>query len=275
MLASVLLLAILALGGDGLVPLLLRLRRVRVAPAAQAAAPAPRPPAALSARGLWKSYGGVDALAGFDLDIAPGESVALVGANGSGKTTALRALAGAVPLDRGEVSVDGHAVEALEPAALAAAGVVRTLQRTATFPTLTALENALVGAGLHATHSGPVRSLAATPKSRAESRELAARALDALRLVNLGELATTRVELLDGFQQRLVMIAAALATRPRLLLLDEPSAGAARQEVEFLARLLREIQASGISLLVVEHNLPLVRAFADRVVTMADGKAIE
>jgi branched-chain amino acid transport system permease protein len=275
MLASVLLLAILALGGDGLVPLLLRLRRVRVAPAAQAAAPAPRPPAALSARGLWKSYGGVDALAGFDLDIAPGESVALVGANGSGKTTALRALAGAVPLDRGEVSVDGHAVEALEPAALAAAGVVRTLQRTATVPTLTALENALVGAGLHATHSGPVRSLAATPKSRAESRELAARALDALRLVNLGELATTRVELLDGFQQRLLMIAAALATRPRLLLLDEPSAGAARQEVEFLARLLREIQASGISLLVVEHNLPLVRAFADRVVTMADGKAIE
>jgi ABC-type branched-subunit amino acid transport system ATPase component len=83
------------------------------------------------------------------------------------------------------------------------------------------------------------------------------------------------VELLDGFQQRLLMIAAALATRPRLLLLDEPSAGAARQEVEFLARLLREIQASGISLLVVEHNLPLVRAFADRVVTMADGKAIE
>ena len=71
------------------------------------------------------------------------------------------------------------------------------------------------------------------------------------------------------------MIASALATRPRLLLLDEPSAGAARQEVDFLAQLLREVQASGISLLVVEHNLPLVRAFADRVVVMADGKAIE
>jgi ABC-type branched-subunit amino acid transport system ATPase component len=71
------------------------------------------------------------------------------------------------------------------------------------------------------------------------------------------------------------MIASALATRPRLLLLDEPSAGAGRQELGLLAELLREIQATGISLLVVEHNLPLVRAFADRVVVMADGKAVD
>ncbi len=274
MLAGVLLLAILALGGEGLVPLLLRMRRVRPLPALPASAPAPRVPAALSASGLWKSYGAVDALAGFDLYIAPAESVALVGANGSGKTTALRAIAGAVPLDRGEVSLDGRALSVLEPSALAEAGVVRTLQRTSTFPSLTVLENALVGAGLHAAHSGPIRSAAVTPKSRAESRELAARALDALRLVRLDELATTRSELLDGFQQRLLMIASALATRPRLLLLDEPSAGAARQEVDFLAQLLREVQASGISLLVVEHNLSLVRAFADRVVVMADGKAM-
>jgi branched-chain amino acid transport system permease protein len=277
MLASVLLLAILALGGDGLVPLLLRLRpaRLRSAPAPAPKQNGRRVPAALSARGLWKSYGGVDALAGFDLDVAPGEAVALVGANGSGKTTALRAIAGALPLDRGEVALDGRRLERLEPAALAEAGVVRTLQRTATFPTLTALENSLVGAGLHASHAGPVRSLAATPKARAESRELAGRALDALRLVGLDELATTRAGLLDGFQQRLLMIASALATRPRLLLLDEPSAGAGRQELGLLAELLREIQATGISLLVVEHNLPLVRAFADRVVVMADGKAVD
>jgi ABC-type branched-subunit amino acid transport system ATPase component len=275
MLASVLLLAILALGGDGLVPLLLRWRPVKAARVPASALAAPREPATLNARGLWKSYGGVDALAGLDLDVAPGEAVALVGANGSGKTTALRALAGALPLDRGEVSLDGRPLAALEPSALAEAGVVRTLQRTSTFPTLTALENTLVGAGLHAPYTGPVRSLAATPKSRAESRQLASHALDALRLVRLEELATTRAELLDGFQQRLLMIASALAARPRLLLLDEPSAGAGRQEVEFFAELLREIRASGISLLVVEHNLRLVRAFADRIVVMADGRAVE
>jgi branched-chain amino acid transport system permease protein len=275
MLASVLLLAILALGGDGLVPFLLRVRPAKPGPAPPPAPSIRREPAALSAGGLWKSYGGVHALAGLDLDVAAGEAVALVGANGSGKTTALRAIAGALPLDRGQVALDGRTVARLEPAALADAGVVRTLQRTATFPTLTALENALVGAGLHAAHSGPVRSLAATPKARTESRQLAGRALDALRLVRLDELATTRAELLDGFQQRLLMIASALAARPRLLLVDEPSAGAARQEVELLAQLLREIQATGISLLVVEHNLPLVRRFADRIVVIADGKAVE
>jgi branched-chain amino acid transport system permease protein len=271
MLASVLLLAILALGGDGLVPFLLRLR-----PAKGSRAKAPdwtprREAAGLSARGLWKSYGGVHALAGLDLDVGRGEAVALVGANGSGKTTALRALAGALPVDRGEIVLDGAPMPVLGPEA----GVVRTLQRTAVFPTLTALENALVGAGLHASHSGPARSLAATPKFRAESRLLAGRALDALRLVRLDELAAVRAELLDRFQQRLLMIAAALATRPRLLLLDEPAAGAARQEVEFLAEVLREINRSGISLLVVEHNLPLVRGFADRVIVMADGKAVQ
>ena len=274
MLASVLLLAILALGGDGLVPLL-RLRRVKTPPARPASPAAPGDPAALRARGLWKSYGGVDALAGFDLDIGPGEAVALVGANGSGKTTALRALAGALPLDRGEVMVDGRPLAALEPAVLAEAGVVRTLQRTSTFQTLTALESTLVGAALHAANSGPVRSLAATPMARAEARRLAGQALGALRRVGLDDAATTRAALLDGFQQRRLMIAAALATQPRLLLLDEPSAGAGRLEIEFLAQLLREIRASGVSLLVVEHNLPLVRSFADRIVVMADGKAVE
>jgi branched-chain amino acid transport system ATP-binding protein/branched-chain amino acid transport system permease protein len=276
MLASVLLLAILALGGDGLIPLLLRLRPQRgsraepdtgAVPAATRAGPA-----SLTARGLWKSYGGVHALAGFDLEIDAGEAVALVGANGSGKTTALRALAGALPLDRGEISLDGRPLPPLDPAGLAQAGVVRTLQQTATFSTLTALENALVGAGLHARTSGPVRSLASTPKARAEATALRSAALEALRVVGLQDEAGRIAGLMDGFQQRLLMLAAAIATRPRLLLLDEPSAGAAAPEVVSLVEILKEIRASGVSLLVVEHNLPFVRAVADRVVVMADGR---
>jgi branched-chain amino acid transport system ATP-binding protein len=94
-----------------------------------------------------------------------------------------------------------------------------------------------------------------------------------LSFVGLAEHARRPAGLLDGFQQRLLMLAAALATQPRVLLLDEPSAGAAAQERAQLAELLREIRLQGISLLVVEHNLPLVRAVADRVVVMADGKA--
>ena len=188
-------------------------------------------PVVLSARGLAKHYGGVRALDGFDLEIGHGETVALVGANGSGKTTALRALAGALPIDAGEIELDGRSVVGHGPVELASAGVIRTLQRTATFGTLTALESAVVGASLHARQSGAFRALASTPKARAEARELNAVALDALRTVRLERLAGVAADRLDGFQQRRLMLAAALAARPRLLLLDEPSAGAGRTEV--------------------------------------------
>jgi ABC-type branched-subunit amino acid transport system ATPase component len=282
MLASLLLLAILGVGGEGaspwitgLIPLLVRLRprSPRLPePAIAAAGRAAGKPAALTARGLRKHYGGVRALDGLDLEVAPGEAVALVGANGSGKTTALRALAGALPLDVGEIALDGRPL-ALGPEGLAQAGIVRTLQRTATFGSLTVLENALVGAGLRARYSGPLRSLVATPKARADARRLRAAAMESLRTVGLERVADTRAELLDGFQRRLLMIAAALATRPRLLLLDEPSAGAGTAEIGRLAVILSDVRATGVSLVLVEHNFQLVRAVADRVVVMTDGRA--
>jgi branched-chain amino acid transport system permease protein len=276
MLASLLLLAILGVGGDGLIPLLRRLRDrvIRVpAPVIAAVSGEPGKPAALRARGLRKHYGGVHALDGLDLEVGAGETVAVVGANGSGKTTALRALAGALPLDAGEIALDDRPLGTFGPERLAQAGVVRTLQRTATFGSLTALENAIVGAGLRARYGGALRSLVATPKARAESRTTHGIAMDALRAVKLEAHAHTRAELLDGFQQRLLMIAAALATRPRLLLLDEPSAGATATEVANLAGILADVRASGVSLVLVEHNLQLVRAVTDRVVVMADGRA--
>jgi branched-chain amino acid transport system ATP-binding protein/branched-chain amino acid transport system permease protein len=274
MLASMLLLAVLATGREGLIAALAQRRPFRgPAPGPAGGRPPRRPPAALSARGLRKHYGGVHALAGLDLDVGPGETVALIGANGSGKTTALRALAGALQLDSGEISLDGQPVASLDPVALANAGVVRTLQRTTVFGSLTVLENAMVGAGLRTRHSGPIRSVAATPKSRAERRLTRALAFEALRIVGLHELADTRADLLDAFQRRLLMLAAAVATQPRLLLLDEPSAGASAAEVARLAQILGEIRALGVSVLLVEHNLRLVRAAADRVVVMAAGAA--
>ncbi len=278
MFAAILLLVVLALRPEGS-PLLERLRaRVLSADPPRPARPsrAARPvaaPVVLSARGLAKHYGGVRALDGFDLEVGNGETVALVGANGSGKTTALRALAGALLLDAGELELDGRSVAGQGPVELASVGVVRTLQRTATFGTLTALECAVVGASLHARHSGALRALASTPKSRAEARELREAGLDSLRRVRLERVADLPAAQLDGFQQRRLMLAAALAARPRLLLLDEPSAGAARAEVDGLLEILASIRAEGISLLVVEHDQRLVRMLADRVVVMADGKA--
>ena len=272
LLTAGLLLAILGLGKEGLIPELVA-GRLRRAPRPAAAPPAQEArPAGIRARGLAKAYGGLRALDGFDLDVAPGEAVALVGANGSGKTTALRALGGALALDAGEILLDGRPVGS-GSADFARAGVVRTLQRTAVFDSLTALETVVVGAGLHAPHSGPVRAVAATPKAREEALRLRGAALAALRTVELEDFADERAERLDGFQRRRLMLAAALAARPRLLLLDEPSAGAAPSEVPVLAHILRRVQASGVSVVLVEHNQQLVRAVADRVLTMTDGKA--
>ena len=273
MLTAVLLLVVLGLGKDGVVPAVLARRRGRAERPPVAPAPAAEArPAAVQARGLAKAYGGLRALDGFDLDVAPGEAVALVGANGSGKTTALRALGGALVPDDGQFLVDGQPVGGT-PHALARAGVVRTLQRTAVFGTLTALESVIVGAALHARHSGPLRAIASTPKARAEAPALRGAALDALREVGLEAEADQRADQLDSFQRRRLMIAAALAARPRVLLLDEPSAGAAPSELPRLAHILRRVQASGVSIVLVEHNQRLVSAVADRVLTMADGKA--
>jgi branched-chain amino acid transport system permease protein len=272
MLTAALLLAVLGLGKEGMIPWLTARRRAR-APRPATAAPAahePRP-AAVRARGLAKAYGGLRALDAFDLDVEPGEAVALVGANGSGKTTALRALGGAFVLDDGEMMLDGGPMPH-GPVALARAGVVRTLQRTAVFDTLTALETVVVGAALHARHSGALRAVTATPKARQEAPHLRGAALEALRMVELEDVADVRGERLDGFQRRRLMLAAALAARPRVLLLDEPSAGAAPSELPLLAHILRRVQASGVSLVLVEHNQLLVRAVADRVLTMTDGK---
>ena len=168
MFAAILLLVVLALRPEG-APLLERLRG-RLRPAgrhepARPSRPVNRCPSSSRARGLAKHYGGVRALDGFDLEIGHGETVALVGANGSGKTTALRALAGALPIDAGEIELDGRSVVGHGPVELASAGVVRTLQRTAAFGTLTALESAVVGASLHARQSGAFRALASTPKA--------------------------------------------------------------------------------------------------------------
>jgi branched-chain amino acid transport system ATP-binding protein/branched-chain amino acid transport system permease protein len=279
LLAAMALLLVLGLGSEGLLPAATRLvERYRPGPRARrdaGARPIPRRrPAQLRAHGLRKSFGGVQALAGFDLHVERGECVAIVGANGSGKTTALRALCGVMPVDEGEVLLDDRPPPAPAPRAWVDAGVVCTLQGTAIFRSLTALESAMVGAALHRRFGGPIRTLAATPKSRAEARDVRARSLEALRFVGLGDAADEPAELLDSHSQRLLMLASALAAEPRVLLLDEPSAGATAGEATRLGDAVRSINELGVSLVVVEHNLALVGSIADRVVVMGEGRAI-
>jgi ABC-type branched-subunit amino acid transport system ATPase component len=148
------------------------------------------------------------------------------------------------------------------------------MQATVVFPELTAIENALVGARLRLPHGGAARGVAATPKARADLRLGRDAALAALEVVGLASARDVPAGLLPGAAQRRLMIATALATQPRALLLDEPAAGAGPAELDLLADLVTRLRASGLAILLVEHNLRLVRHVADQVTVLVAGRAI-
>jgi branched-chain amino acid transport system ATP-binding protein len=151
---------------------------------------------------------------------------------------------------------------------------VRTLQATSVFAESTALENVLAGTVVASRYGGPFRALFSTPLARRETAESRARAYTILEDVGLAGAADTPAGELSGAEQRVLMIASALAARPRVLLLDEPSAGAAPAELERLAALIRTLRGRGLALLLVEHNLRLVRSVADRVIVLDAGRVI-
>ena len=277
--AATLLVFVLALGGEGIVPWLAgRLRRREPPlrePAAPSvpAAPVPAQPV-LRAIGLRKAFGGVVAVDGLSLELARGETTALIGPNGSGKTTALRLISGASAPDAGAIEFNGSDVSSATTADRVRLGIARTLQTTSAFTELTALENVLVGRGARRRYGGLVRTALATPRARSEARAAEAAALQALALVGLEHAADTPAPELTSSQRRLLALAAALATEPDVLLVDELAAGAGREELEGLGAVVDRIRERGVAVLVVEHNLRLVRRVADRVVVLAAGTVL-
>jgi branched-chain amino acid transport system ATP-binding protein/branched-chain amino acid transport system permease protein len=277
--AAVLLVFVLALGGEGIVPWVLeRTRRTsrtyrRPAVPAEPVGPLPHEPL-LRAAGLMKAFGGVIAVDGLSLELARGETTALIGPNGSGKTTALRLISGASRADAGVVELGGNDVTTTGTAERVRLGIARTLQTTSAFAELTALENVLVGRGVRRRHGGLVRTALATPSARLESESAEQAAMQALALVGLDREADRPAPELTSSQRRLLALAAAVATEPDVLLVDELAAGAGADELDGLARVVDRLREHGIALLVVEHNLGLVRRVADRVVVIAAGSTL-
>ena len=279
--AAVLLLFVLALGGGGIVPwLCVWLRRETRDPEPNLqvtdcykAMNAPGQ-VALRAEGLRKAFGGVVALDGLSLELSGGETTALVGPNGSGKTTALRLLSGTEPPDAGRVLLAGRELSETPTHERVRLGLARTLQSAASFPELTALESTLVGRGVRRRYGGAIRTALATPRSRAEDGAAEEAALEALALVGLEARAHTATPELTTSERRLVALAGALASEPKVLLVDELAAGSGADELERLAGIVQRIRARGIAVLLVEHNLRLVRLVADRVIVLAAGRAV-
>ncbi len=227
----------------------------------------------LKLSGVSKHFGGLAALSGVSLHIKRGEIYGLIGPNGAGKTTLFNILTGLYQLDGGSFSFAGTSFSCCKPHLLAQAGIARTFQNIRLFPNMTALENIMVGRHLR-THSGIWAALTRHAAARREEREIAQRALELLRYVGIHRHSHTLAKNLSYGEQRRLEIARALATEPKLLALDEPAAGMNATETESLRVLLQTIRNSGVTVLLIEHDVKLIMGLCDRVAVLDYGKKI-
>jgi branched-chain amino acid transport system permease protein len=227
----------------------------------------------LDVNAVSKRFGGVTALAEVNLKVYPGEIVSLIGPNGAGKTTLLNVITGVNPPTSGAASFDGRPIIGLRPNRIAALGIARTFQNIRLFGALSVLEN--VAAGLHCrTRAGTVTSVLRTPGQRAEEAAIWSRALEILQEVGLRDRAGHVARSLPYGEQRRLEIARALATSPRLLVLDEPAAGLSGLERGELMRLIHRLRAGGLAVLLIEHDMDFVMAISDRVYVLNYGRRI-
>ncbi len=222
---------------------------------------------------LQKHFGGLKAVDGINLEVALGKIHALIGPNGSGKTTALNVISGIYKPTGGQIVFKGDQVGGVPPHRLTARGLARTFQNIRLFPELTALENVMIGQHVRS-RTGLLGSIFPLPKSRAEEARIKAEAVAAMEFVGLWDKQHHLARNLAYGQQRRLEIARALAAKPNLLLLDEPAAGMNPSETEDLIRLLKKMRQQGLTLFLIEHDMNLVMSISDRITVLNFGKEI-
>jgi branched-chain amino acid transport system permease protein len=227
----------------------------------------------LSVEELDRSFGGVRALDGAAVQVAAGEVHGLIGPNGAGKTTLLNVISGLFRPTRGRIVLGGERIDGLPSHRIAALGITRTYQNIRLFLGLSALENVMVGAHL-VRRGDTLRRLFFLRSARADEARAREAALQLLARVGLSDRAHHRVSGLSYGDQRRVEIARALASSPRLVLLDEPTAGMNAAEVQAVAAVIREVAKQGQSVVLVEHNVQLVMQVCDRITVLNFGKVI-
>lgn len=230
----------------------------------------------LEISGLRKSFGGLEAVRGFDLTLEEGKIVSLIGPNGSGKTTIFNMITGLLPASGGSILLNGsHKLLGLKPHAITALGIARTFQNQRLFNQMTVLENVLVGQHCRS-KAGLAGIMFALPSARAEKSQVIGQAENLLSIFGQRLLprANRLAYSLSYANRRRLEIARALATEPRLLLLDEPAAGMNPTESRELMSDILRIRDRGITILLIEHDLTVVRGISDHVVALDYGVKI-
>jgi branched-chain amino acid transport system ATP-binding protein len=219
-------------------------------------------------------FGGIVALDRVSFEVATGQIVGLIGPNGAGKTTLFNCISRLYVCDSGEISFGPHRLLEVPRHRIAALGIGRTFQNLALFRSMTVLENVLVGRHSR-TRRGFLANMLRLPGVAREERSSAERARELIRFIGLEAVAASRVSDLPFGTQKRVELARALASEPKLLLLDEPASGLNHEEVSTLGALIREVRERlRLTVLVVEHHMNLVMSISDRVVALNFGRKI-
>jgi branched-chain amino acid transport system ATP-binding protein len=226
--------------------------------------------AALSVVNVTKRFGGLAAISEVTLEVPDGSLTALIGPNGAGKTTLFNLVTNLFPPTAGAIYFYGTSLNRLSPGHIAGLGLIRTFQTARVFPGMTVLENVLVGAHRHLRRHAAEQMLWLA-SARGEDRKLTAKADALLDMTGLSRFRDDAATDLPMGAQKLLEVARALMARPRLLLLDEPAAGLNDAETDELASLLRAVRKSGVTVMVVEHNMSLVMGVADQVTVLDAG----
>ena len=229
--------------------------------------------AILELSGVARAFGGVQALADLSFAVERGAVAGLMGPNGAGKTTVINLITGLLTPDAGRIVLDGHDLCGRPPQHIAGFGIARTYQNVRLFSGMTALEQVVAGSFLRRGTS-MLASFLGTPGSRAAMRRTRAEAMALLERVGLADRAHLLAEALSYGEQRRIEIARALGSQPKLLLLDEPTAGMNAGESQVIGRLLHTLRDDGLTILMVEHNIRLVSDFCDHVAVMSFGRKL-
>ena len=227
----------------------------------------------LETRNLTKAFGGLLALDKVDLSLQAGKITAIIGPNGAGKTTLFNLITGVYPVSGGEIYFQGGLLNNVPAHKRASMGIVRTFQQVHLFGNMTVLENVMSGRHPRSSY-GFWEAALRLPKARREEESISLNAIKYLNLVGLGTYAEQDALSLPLGQQKLLAIARAMATDPRLILLDEPGAGLNTLEKRQLSDLIRNIREMGISVILVEHDMPLVMGLAEWVIVLDSGQKI-
>ena len=230
-------------------------------------------PPLLEIRAVTRSFYGVHALNGVDLAIARGRITGLIGPNGAGKTTLFNCISGTIPPDSGQILFRGKNIAGWRPDRITRSGLIRTFQIPRLCPRLTVRENLLL--------YGPAQpgeriaaALLRTPPVRSREAELSARAESIARRLDLLPVLDNKAAALSGGQKKLLEIARALMSEPKLILLDEPIAGVNPTLARTVGDRLRDIAAAGVTLLLIEHQMDEVARLCDHVIVMAEGRRL-